>query len=234
MNTLIVTGGTVDTNILKKIHKNFDFIIASDHGLEALNVCKIIPNYIIGDFDSIDNNLLQNYSDTEIVRLNPEKDYTDTHMALKKAIEIRSQKIVILGATGSRIDHLIGNIHILKEALENNIDCKLVDSNNEIFLINKDSYIKKDTHFKYISLIPLTTTVTGITLKGFKYSLNNACLRIGHSIGISNEQISDGIINIDEGILIIIRSKDWIYWLNNNVLIKKLPHFFSVKYFWAF
>ena len=210
IKTLIVTGGNVEEFICE--HNQFNYIIASDKGLEVLDKCNILPNYIIGDFDSIDKNTLNKYIDNKnivIKKLNPEKDYTDTHMALKLAIDLKSTNITILGAIGTRIDHTIANIHILKETLNNNIECKIIDSRNEIQLINKKTLIKLDNNYKYVSLIPLTTNVEGITLKGFKYPLENASLEIGHSIGVSNEQIEKNAeIDLKKGILILIKSKD--------------------------
>lgn len=214
MKTLIVSGGNVEEELLNEIYLNnkFDNIIASDRGLEVLDKQGITPNYIIGDFDSIDRKILDKYinnKNIEIRKLNPEKDYTDTHMALKLGVEIESKEIIILGGLGTRIDHTIANIHILKEALENGIECKIVDSRNEIQLINKKTILKIDKNYKYISLIPLTTKVEEITLKGFKYPLSNATLEIGHSIGVSNEQLEDNaIIDLKAGILILIKSKD--------------------------
>lgn len=213
IKTLIVSGGNVEKDFFYEIYLNnkFDYIIASDRGLEILDKFNIKPNYIIGDFDSIDKEILNKYinTDIEIKELNPEKDYTDTHMALKLAIELESKDITILGAIGTRIDHTIANIHILKETLDNNIECKIIDERNEIQLINRKTTLEMDKKYKYISLIPLTTKVEGVTLKGFKYQLSNAILEVGHSIGISNEQIDDyGQIDLKEGILILIKSKD--------------------------
>lgn len=212
IKTLIVSGGNVEEDILNQINEEFDYIIASDKGLEALDKINMDPNYIIGDFDSIDKKILQKYINNKniiIKELNPEKDYTDTHMALKLAIELESTHITILGAIGTRIDHTIANIHILKETLDNNIECKIIDSRNEIQLINKKTILDLDKKYKYISLIPLTTKTEGITLKGLKYSLENASLEIGHSIGVSNEQIEDyAEIDIKKGMLILIKSKD--------------------------
>ncbi len=214
VKTIIISGGNINkefikNEILKGSYKN---IIAVDKGLEMLDKCKIRPNYIIGDFDSLNENILQKYindNSIKIIKLNPEKDFTDTHMAIKLAIELKSTEIIILGAIGSRIDHTISNINTLKEALDNNIICKIENSKNEIQLINKKTQIEKDDNYKYISLIPLTTKVTGITLKGFKYLLSNANLEIGQSIGVSNEQIEEKAdIDLKEGILILIKSKD--------------------------
>ena len=212
IKTLIISGGNVEDNILESFNYEFHYIIASDRGLEELDKYNIIPNYIIGDFDSIDKKILDKYinnKNVEIKKLNPEKDYTDTHMALKLAIELKSTEITIIGAIGTRVDHTITNVHILKDALEKNIECKIIDSRNEIQLINKKTTLKFDDNYKYISLIPFTTKVSGITLKGFKYSLEKAVLEIGHSIGVSNEQIENyAEIDLEKGILILIKSKD--------------------------
>lgn len=214
VRTLIVSGGSIEKDFFDNIHKKskFNNIIASDKGLEMLDKCGIMPNFIIGDFDSIDKRVLDKYISNKqvtIKKLNPEKDYTDTHMALKLAIKLKSNEITIFGAIGTRIDHTIANIHILKEALDNNVKCKIVNERNEIELINKKTVLKFDENYKYISLIPLTTTVENITLKGFKYPLQNATLKIGQSIGISNEQIYDNAsIDLKSGILILIKSKD--------------------------
>ena len=214
IKTLIVTGGSVSEDFLKDVlYKNeFNNIIASDKGLEVLDKQNIKPNYIIGDFDSIDKKILGKYLNDKsisITKLNPEKDYTDTHMALKLAIEIKSKDITIIGAIGSRLDHTFANINILKEALDKNIPCRIINENNEIYLINKNNILKKDELFPYISLIPLTSSVEGVTLKGFKYLLDNDIMNIGKSIGVSNEQLEDvASIDIKKGILVVIKSKD--------------------------
>lgn len=210
IKTLIISGGNISLEFAKKHIKNndFNYIIAVDKGLQVLNKLEIEPDYIIGDFDSISKKILNNYN-KNIIKLNKEKDYTDTHMALKLAIEIGSNDIIIIGAIGTRIDHTLANIHILKEAMEKKISCKIVNEKNKIFLINKNTIIERDENYNYLSIIPLTTRATKITLKGFKYLLENADLSIGQSIGISNEQIEkEAQIDLKTGILIIIYSKD--------------------------
>ena len=213
MKTLIITGGNSNIKFTKEYLKkySFDLIIAADRGLEVLDKLNIKPNYIIGDFDSINKQVLKKYENGKfsIIKLNPEKDFTDTHTAVNLAIQNNASKITIIGAIGTRIDHTISNIHILKEALDKNIECEIVNENNKIKLINKNTVLKKDNNFKYISLIPLTTNVIGVTLKGFKYEIENADLQIGKSLGVSNEQTKDlATIEIEDGILILIISKD--------------------------
>lgn len=214
INTLIVSGGDVDERFLTDVYETnkFNYIIAVDGGLRILDRLEIIPNYIIGDFDSIDKTILNKYINNKnipIKKLNPEKDYTDTHMALKLAIELNSKDITVFGAIGSRIDHTIANIHILRETLKNNIKCKIIDNKNEIQLIDRKTKLELNKNYKYISLIPFTTTAKGVTLTGFKYPLSNATLEAGQSIGVSNEQIEKtAYIDLKRGILILIKSKD--------------------------
>lgn len=213
MSTLIVTGGNVNTEFLKKIleENKFETIIAADKGLEALNKINVMPNYIIGDFDSVNKTTLNQYENKniEITYLKPEKDFTDTHMAIKLAIKKRAKHITIIGATGTRMDHTLANIHALNEALQNNVPTEIINENNRIMLINKKAKLIKNTNYKYVSIIPLTTKITGVTLKGFKYNIENTTINLGESIGVSNEQIEqEALIEIKEGIAILIYSKD--------------------------
>ena len=188
-------------------------IIAGDRGLEALYKLKIIPNHVVGDFDSVSPEILEFYKkQPQIIfhTYNAEKDNTDTDIALQLAIGLKSSRITIMGALGKRMDHALANIHILKDALEANIPCQILDEYNRIYLINKETTLEKEKVYgKYVSLIPLTSTVEGLTLTGFKYPLNHYTLPIGTSLGISNEMIEDiAHIEMKKGILIVIESKD--------------------------
>ncbi len=215
MNTVIVSGGEIHLDLLKNVYetKKPQIIIAVDKGLEALHTLHIMPNHIVGDFDSVDNIVLEEYQNNlqiEKHTYHPEKDYTDTDIALKLAIRIASSHITILGALGSRFDHSLANIHILVNALEAQIPCEIIDTHNRIYLVNRSHTIKKEEAYgKYISLIPLTSSVEGLTLTGFQYPLNNACLTFGKSLGVSNEIVEDtACIHLTNGVLIVIESKD--------------------------
>ena len=215
MRTIIITGGNTDKEFLVNIIKKIDsaIIIAVDNGLKVLKEMNIKPNYIVGDFDTINEEILEAYTgDTsiQIHKFNPIKDNTDTDIAIRLAVELKSDEIIVFGGIGSRVDHVLGNIQVLKYALDNNVKCKIIDENNEIQLINKTTILNKsDIDKKYISLIPLTERVESVNLKGFKYNLENGNLTIGSSLGISNEIIEQRAkIEFSNGILIMIFSKD--------------------------
>lgn len=101
MKTLIITGGNLNKDFTKEYLKkySFDLIIAVDKGLEVLDKLEVKPNYIVGDFDSINKEILQKYKvhhNIKIITLNPEKDFTDTHVAINVAIENNSKEIIVL------------------------------------------------------------------------------------------------------------------------------------------
>ena len=213
MRTLIVTGGTIDLDFLKSFTccNEYDYIIGVDKGAQYLYNIDLRPNVIVGDFDSIDSkvmDVLMGDPEIEIDRFISEKDETDTHLAMIKAIELGSICIDVFGGIGTRLDHTLGNIQILMIPLENNIECRLINKNNIISLINKDTTIMRN-NYKYISLIPFTNEVSGITTTGLKYPLNGYTMKQGISIGISNEFIHEQAnISIRQGILIAICSRD--------------------------
>ena len=112
----------------------------------------ILPDIIVGDFDSVNPDTLEYFHDKEqieVCMLNPEKDDTDTEYAIREAIRRGAMEIVVIGATGTRIDHVLGNISLLGIGLEEQIKISLVDEHNRIRMINQPLTIRK----KRITLI---------------------------------------------------------------------------------
>ncbi|QHQ62045.1 thiamine diphosphokinase [Anaerocolumna sedimenticola] len=212
---LIITGGAASIDFVREflIKNRFDTIIAVDSGLVTASKLGIPLQYIVGDFDSVPRELIESYRNDKSViinEFNPEKDATDTHIALSLGLELNGSEIVILGATGTRIDHMLANIHLLYLPLNKNIKASIIDEHNKIYMINKSTAIYKNKLFgPFVSLQPFTEVVKGITLKGFKYPLNNYTMLKGDSIGTSNEVVEEQAdISLEDGILIVIEARD--------------------------
>ena len=128
----------------------------------------------------------------------------------RKAIALGAEKITLLGATGTRIDHLLGNIELLGIGLQNHIPIQIVDERNRIRMIGAGITIEKEKQFgKFVSLIPYTNIVKGLTLTGFKYPLDHYDFRGFCSLGVSNEIIAESAqITFENGILIVIEARD--------------------------
>ena len=215
MKYLIVAGGNVSDEFIAHVIKTggFDVILAADAGMEALYRCHVLPDIIVGDFDSVDAEILEHFRKKErieICMLNPEKDDTDTEYAIREAIRRGAMEIVVIGATGTRIDHVLGNISLLGIGLEEQIKISLVDEHNRIRMINQPLMIRKAEQYgKYVSLIPFSEKVSGVTLRGLKYPLTDYTMGGFNSLGISNEIVSDeASISLSSGQLIVIESKD--------------------------
>lgn len=215
MKILIVTGGTLDVlfalEYLKK--ESFDLRIAADSGMAFFYEIGENPDYIVGDFDSADEKMLvyfRKQKDIIFREFRPEKDETDTELALTMALSLKADEICILGATGNRIDHVIGNVFLLCKPLEQGVSCTLVDKHNRIRLVNHTMHLEKKTQFgQYISVLPLTERADGVNLRGFKYPLENAVLTNNNSLGVSNEIMDETAeIEIGKGIVIVIESRD--------------------------
>lgn len=213
MKALIVCGGEAPTEeILLEELKDSDMIIAADRGAETLYKYNIKPDFIVGDFDSIDKNILDDYKkhNAKLDIFPSEKDFTDSEAAVQKAIDMRMDKIALLGCTGSRLDHVLSNINLLYYSLTFNIQCYIRDEFNYIQMVDKPTYIKKDK-FKYFSLLSFKEDVINLTIHGAKYPLNNHHLKVGYlsGLGVSNEiKESEAYIEFSSGILLVIQSRD--------------------------
>ncbi len=214
---LIVTGGKLDLAFARSFLKNthIDKIIAVDGGLESVEALGLTPDYIVGDFDTVKQEVLERFRQMPFIvweQHKPEKNETDTELARSRALTLGCGRIIFLGATGGRIDHLLGNLHALYACLEHGIEAWIVDRQNRICLLDEGKTFYRDSVFgKYISFMPYTEEVRGITLRGFKYPLNQKDIRRGQEVGlcVSNELAEEQAqITFDDGILICVESRD--------------------------
>ena len=211
---LIITGGQVDEFFLSNhlLQEQYTMIIAADRGLVIADRLNLPLDFIVGDFDSVSKAVLNKYRElsTPIQTFPTEKDKTDTQIAIELAIMHNASEIDIIGATGSRLDHVLANIHLLMLPLQLKISACMIDPNNKIYLKNESFVLMKNKQFgDYVSLLPFSEKVHSLTLKGFKYSLNNITLTAGNSLGISNEiKVEEAFVEFTDGILIVIESRE--------------------------
>jgi thiamine pyrophosphokinase len=211
MKIIIISGGNSPSKelLMKEITED-TFLIGADSGADCLYDYNIKPDLLVGDFDSINKNVFKYYEKSDcIIDIYPtEKDSTDTEIAVQKALSMNPSEIVFLGCTGSRIDHLFGNIGMLKICLEYGVNACIKDKNNNIRLIDTPILLK-GTVGDIFSVQSYGDEVVGLTIKGGKYPLNNYDLKIGESITISNEFASSEVqLEFKSGTLMVILSSD--------------------------
>ena len=194
--TVIVSGGMVEKDFALSILKSeeTEFVIGVDRGLVFLYDNEIKPDYIVGDFDSVPRKLVA----------------SDTEIALRLCLGLNRKKIVILGATGNRIDHLWANVQCLQIALEAGADACIMDAHNKIRLLDKTVTLKKEEAFgPYFSLFPLEQPVDAFNITGAKYPLTNHFLKPSDSLCVSNEFVEDEVeISFVYGKVILMETRD--------------------------
>lgn len=213
--TVIVSGGTLDEKFTADILKSdeTEFIIGVDHGLVFLYEHGILPDYIVGDFDSTPKEVMSYYrekTNIPIRSFNPVKDATDTEIALRFGLELGRKQILLVGATGSRADHLWANVQCLKIALEAGADARIVDSYNRIRLLDQGIILKKqEAYGPYFSVFPLSGTVLDFNIAGAKYPLHHHVLTPYDSLCVSNEFAEDEVeISFPLGEVILMETRD--------------------------
>ncbi|RUT36594.1 thiamine diphosphokinase [Paenibacillus zeisoli] len=207
---LIFTGGNIKKDSIHEIQED-DFIIGADKGALFLVDNGIQPDIAAGDFDSVTEDELERIrkSSRKLFTCDPvDKNLTDTELAFEMALDQRPEEVVMIGAIGSRLDHSLANIQMMLRGLQHKVVSSILDEHNYISLTGSSLKVK-DRGFTYVSLLPLTPEVTGITLNGFMYPLQDATIQMGQSLGISNRLTGhEGTIQIESGLLLVIQSKD--------------------------
>ena len=200
---LIVSGGPTDREFAAKFVKErkYPYVIAVDAGLAVCEDLGLVPDLAVGDFDTFGLERMEELRKKEGWATDvhkPEKDETDTDIAVRSALRAGFRTAHVLGATGGRLDHELSNIHLMRAAKDAGLFMEIYDA-------------KTDLYGKYVSFLPLTEKVFGITLDGFKYPLHNKDISIleNPSLCVSNEVPGESAkISFREGILICVESGD--------------------------
>lgn len=211
---VIFTGGVQFYPEKTDIPVNYgDLVIAADSGCANLlsyckSVKKVSPDIILGDMDSYDGDIKKDFPDAIFFSFPPEKDDTDTSLAVKHAISKGCDDIVIFGGLGGRLDHTLANVFLLEYIRDKGATGMLSDGKNTAFLAKNKNYLDRGSK-KYVSVIPLDCNVASVTMRGFKYDISKERLERGFFVTVSNEIVSQkAIIEVDGGCALIVLSED--------------------------
>jgi thiamine pyrophosphokinase len=207
---ILANGKRPPVNLIRKHIKGAGLIIAVDGGIKPLRLFGVIPDVLIGDFDSLSEEDMQYASNQRVkrIQLAREKDNTDTQAAMDYAIENDADEIVMMGATGSRIDHTYANILLLVRALKKNVKASIIDKKNILFVSDGDVLLNGRPG-DVVSILPLTEGTVAGDSYGLKYPLKDLALPIHQPIGASNEMTQPKAgVRIKRGLALIVLSKD--------------------------
>lgn len=207
---LVGSGGNLKLEDFRFESLKSDILVAVDGGLDYCIQANLVPDIIVGDLDSMSKRAFKYMEDNaiEILKFPKEKDWTDMKLAANYLIDKGCSEISIYGGTGSRLDHTLANIYLLDHILNRGARGRVIDENNEIYLI-EDNMTLENGDDRYISFIPIRNEGTIITLEGFKYPLDRKDVEYLSNLGISNETIGEkSYISIEKGRVLVFISKD--------------------------
>jgi thiamine pyrophosphokinase len=210
MNAIIFANGEIsDPESLASLLKWGEFLISADGGLNHLRNLGLMPNLVIGDLDSVSSDEVKwlEQNQIEIIKYPKKKDQSDMELALLEAVKRGGDPVVVIGALGGRIDQILANIFLLLMPELMNVDVRLDDGHDELFLIQDRAEVRGKKG-DIVSLMPMLSPAKGIKTMGLKYSLNNETLLPEHSRGVSNVMETEKAeISLKSGLLLCIHTR---------------------------
>ncbi|HLR65169.1 MAG TPA: thiamine diphosphokinase [Pseudogracilibacillus sp.] len=210
---IVANGPKSHIPILAEYKHKIDCWIGADRGASII-IEQGLPLYkAVGDFDSVTKQeieLIKEHTD-EVTIFPSKKNETDLELAIREALLLNPSHISFFGMSGGRLDHGLINIQLLYPLLEKGINATIIDNWNEVQLMKPGTHIiEKKNQYPYLSLIPFTPVVEGVSLDdSFLYTLLNETIEWGSTLCISNELCKqEGTLHFESGRLLMIQSKD--------------------------
>lgn len=211
MRAVIVSGGVAGNDAFVRAHcLNADFLVGVDGGVLMLERLGVRPDYAVGDFDTAGPAAVARLiaAGVPIERHPPEKDATDTHLALLVAVEHGATDIDVLGVLGGpRYDHMLAAVLNLTLPALASVRVTIGDPLHTIRLLHAGEQLKlHGAPGEYVTLLALTETAMGVRGTGLRYPLPETFLR-GDSRGVSNElTAAEASIALGEGLLLVVHT----------------------------
>lgn len=208
MRALVFINGVIsDLEVVRGEMRPDDLLVAADGGARYLLALDLIPHLLVGDLDSVEADDLAHMvaAGVTILRSPVHKDETDLELAIGAAIEAGADEIVLVGATGGRLDQTLANLLILAQR-EWGATLQILDGDQRALLLRGPATQQIAGEIgALVSAIPLSAQVTGITYTGLAYPLTNHTLTLGSTRAVSNELAApEASVVLDSGLLLLI------------------------------
>ncbi len=177
-------------------------VVTADGGYAAAIRAGVAPEIHVGDFDSWTGGAI---TGCEVVRLKPEKDFSDTHNAALLAVERGARELLLLGCTGGRTAHTASNVQTLALLARRGISARMVGDRETFVCLHNGTLRFAPESTGYLSVFALSDECAGVTETGLKYEISGVTLRNDRPMGLSNEFTGAAAqIRVERGTLLII------------------------------
>lgn len=181
-----------------------DVIVCADRGYDYALRDGILPDCVVGDFDSAENRPPEGL---EIVTLPAEKDETDTYVAISKAVELGCGEVVVVGGLGGRLDHTVANLQTLARFMDRGIKIRLQDRNTTAFLLDRGQRVQLSERGGFLSVFSYSNRAV-VSEQGVKYPLHRKRLSSAYPLGVSNEILGEAEIICHAGRLLLLLERE--------------------------
>ena len=203
----VIIGASPDTEIavLKREISSDDYVICADGGYDYAKEAGIVPQLIVGDFDST---ILDKDVKCEVITLPTRKDDSDMMVCVKEGVKRKFKVFSLFGATGGRPDHTYANISALLYLAKNGCIGSIEDSKYRYLMLKKGTVKIRNESGKKFSIFPFGCPECRVTLKGFEYEIEMYLLNATLPIGVSNKVVSDeALVSVHYGTALVITEK---------------------------
>ena len=210
----LAAGGSSSGKCSEKGDPERPMLIAADRGLTFLERHGIVPELVVGDFDSVQDGYVEQYllshPEVEVQEYSWEKDWTDTEIAARSAVERGCKRVDLLGVTGTRIDHMMGSIQLLAMLSEMGVTGRILDPYNRITMHRESFRIQKEDQWgKYVSFFAWGGDVCNVTLSGFHFPMKDGRITSSRTLTVSNQiEEESAEVTFSKGMLLMVESKD--------------------------
>ncbi|MGH2568473.1 MAG: thiamine diphosphokinase [Bacteroidota bacterium] len=199
---ILANGEPPKKSHLQSLLKQCGLFVCADGGANTALKLGLKPDAIVGDMDSIHTETRAKFQHIPMHE-DSDDETTDLEKAISWTIKQKFEHIIVVGATGKRLDHNVGNLGVLAKFYPDAI-IKLVDDTGELMYVGREHSLEAPVH-SVISLIPLTRC-EGVTTKGLAYALDNESLELGVREGTSNVVVANPVvIKVKRGNLLIYK-----------------------------
>lgn len=185
-----------------------DLIIGADSGADHLRTLGVLPNLVVGDFDSVSKATLTWLEKNKIPmkKFPAEKDKTDCEIGIDEAIDSGATQITLTATWGGRFDQTLSHVFLLRATHKRAVSCYIKEEAGDIYLVERFISLKGAPE-DGVSLLALEEC-TGLRLEGFKYQVPGEHLGVGSTLGISNILLAEqGTIELETGSVIVVHQK---------------------------
>jgi len=205
---IVANGAYEHPDRLLALIDSADWVIAADGGANWLAAHDRLPHVLIGDLDSVHPDVLRALAlgDCRLVRYPPQKDETDTELALHEALSLGAQRITLVGAWGGRMDHALANVLLLALPELAALHVVLFDGRSYAYLLRAELTLQGEVG-DLLSLLPIGGEARGIVTEGLAYPLRDETLALGPARGVSNVFSAEAVrVTLRAGLLLAVHT----------------------------